>query len=48
MLMGTSGALGGEKTALDPLGLDEITDGVNYHMGAGNLTWVLCKSNNCS
>jgi hypothetical protein len=38
-------AHGDQKVALDPLELDRVEVVVRYHVGAGNQTWVLCKSN---
>jgi hypothetical protein len=38
-----SGVHGGLKKVLDPLEL-ELSTVVSCHVGAGNQTWVLCKS----
>ena len=38
---------GGQEEALGPLKL-ELQAIVSYHMGAGNQTWVLYKSSQCS
>jgi hypothetical protein len=38
---------GGQKRALDPQEL-ELQMVVSHHVGVGEQTWVLCKSNKCS